>query len=837
MKIFLLSLKMLRRNWRAGEARVLIAALFVAVASVTTVGFFADRVEGALNRQANELIASDAVVITDKPTRAAFRERAQTLGLTIAQTVTFPSMVAGDADKGQGVNLAEIKAVSDNFPLRGKMRVTDTLGAPDREADGVPKVGTVWVPDTLLARINIGVGDMLKVGDSQLQIAGVITKEPDSVLDYFGVMPRVLLNDADLKATGLVQVGSRVTYRMLLAGDTLAIDTFKKDFAPTMQRGERIETVRDSRSEVRTALDRAQRFLGLATLLSVILAAVAVALAARRFSQRQVDSAAMMRCLGASQADIFGLNFYQFMAFGLIAVIAGSVFGYIAQAVLAALLTQYFTVVLPQPSATPALQGALIGATLLFGFTLPPLLALRKVSTLRVLRRDVNPLDAMASSAYILGFFTLLALIVWQAGNVKLGLIAAAGFVIILAIAGGAGWLLINLAGRGRIAASGAWRYGIANMKRRSNSSLIQIIALGLGIMALLLLTLVRSDLIGAWQTKLKDGTANRFVINIQNDQVAKVAQFYRENKLETSAENSLSPMIRGRLVEINDEKIAPSKYKDDRARRLVEREFNLSWSQKLPDANRVVSGSFWTAENAAEPAYSIEEGIAKTLGISVGDTLTYDVAGTKYRAKVTNLRAVTWDNFKPNFFVLANPALMKDLPASYISSFYLAPGSEGTINKLIAQFPNLTVIDLTAIMTQVRAISDQVGNAVSFVFLFTLAAGLVVLYAAIASTQDERVFDAAIMRTLGANRRQLMILQLAEFLAIGLLAGAVASAGALGLASVLSEQVFNVPYKINALIPLIGLIGGGLGVAMAGLIGTRHALNTPPIAVIRSLA
>ncbi len=837
MKIFYLSLKMLRRNWRAGEARVLIAALFIAVASVTTVGFFADRVEGALNRQANELIAADATLISDKPTRLDARNRAQALGLTAAQTITFPSMVSGDVDKGQGVNLAEIKAVSAGFPLRGKLRIADSVGAPDREAVGVPEVGTVWVPEALLARVSMNIGDVLKVGNAQLKIAALLTKEPDSVLEYFGVMPRVLLNESDLAATGLVQVGSRVTYRLLLAGEGKAIQMFKTELTPSLVRGERIETVRDSRSEVRTALDRAQRFLGLATLLSVILAAVAVALAARRFSQRQVDSAAMMRCLGASQSDIFGLNFWQFVAFGIIAVATGSLFGYAAQAVLGALLSQYFTVVLPPPSATPVLQGALIGITLLFGFTLPPLLALRKVSTLRVLRRDVNPLDATAVSAYVLGFFTLLALIVWQAGNVKLGLIAAGGFVIILAVAGGAGWLLINLAGRGRIAASGAWRYGIANMKRRSNSSLIQIVALGLGIMALLLLTLVRSDLIGAWQTKLKDGTANRFVINIQNDQVTKVAQFYRDNKLETSAADSLAPMIRGRLVALNGEKILPTKFKDDRARRLVEREFNLSWSQPLPDSNKIVSGTYWTPENAAEPAYSMEEGIATTLGVRVGDSLTYDVAGTKYTAKVTSLRSVNWDNFKPNFFVIASPGLMKDLPASYISSFYLPEGNEGTISKLIAQFPNLTVIDMTAIMTQVRAISDQVGNAVSFVFLFTLAAGLVVLYAAIASTQDERVYDAAIMRTLGANRRQLMILQLAEFLAIGLLAGAVASAGALGLAAVLSDQVFGVPYKVNTLIPLIGLIGGGLGVALAGLIGTRNALNTPPIAVIRSLA
>ncbi len=832
MSKFQLALKMLRRNAKSGEARVLLVALFIAVASVTTVSFFADRVEAALNRQANELIASDVAVIADKAIAVRFRDEATRLKLTQALTTTFPSMVAGDAAKGQGVNLAEIKAVSDGFPLRGVVRIADARGAPDHEARGIPAIGTVWIPEVLMARINVDIGDELRVGAATFKVAAVLTKEPDSVLDYFGIAPRVMLNVNDLPATQLIQVGSRVTYRLLLAGERVATDQFAATFKPTLQRGERLETVRDARSEVRVALERAQNFLGLAALLSVILASVAVALAARRFSQRQLDSAAMMRCLGASQADIFSLNFWQFVVLGVSACVLGVAAGFVLQMVLATMAASFFTVSLPMPTPLPALQGLAIGMVLLLGFTLPPLLALRKVSTLRVLRRDLDPFDTGAAMAYLLGFATLAALIIWRAGDLKLGAIAVGGFVIALAVAAVLGWLLIRATSSLRGATSGSWRYGLANMKRHAGGSLVQIMALGLGIMAMLLLTLVRTDLISNWQTRLGDEVPNRFVINIQRDQLAAVGAYFKERNLQTP---DLYPMVRGRLVEINEVKIANLELKGERNRRSAEREFNLSWTTKLQADNKIVSGKFWDAATT-EKQFSVEEGIAKGLGIKVGDTLTYDIAGSRFTAKVTSLRTVVWDSFRPNFFVLASPGVLENYPASYITSFRLAAGNEAVVNGLVQRFPNLSVIDLTAIMTQVRVISDQVANAVSFVFMFALAAGIVVLYAAIASTQDERVFDAAIMRTLGASRKQMIVVQLAEFLAIGVLSGLIASVGAMALAAVLSDRVLNAPYTVNWWIPVFGLVGGGLGVAIAGLLGTQKAVDSPPLATIRQL-
>jgi putative ABC transport system permease protein len=828
MKNVAIAMRMLRRNWSAGELRVLLLALLIAVASVTTVGFFADRVQSALDRQANELLGADLAVIADKPLPAEFEEAARRNKLDVARTRTFPSMVsAGDA-----VSLAEIKAVTEAFPLRGRMRIADRAGAPEREVAGGPAKGTVWIALPLAGRLELGAGDELQVGRASLKVGAVITREPDSVFDYFGLAPRVLMNDADLDATQLLQLGSRVGYRLLVRGEQDALKRFRDEMRPKIGRGQRIEGVRDARAEVRAALERAQRFLGLASLLSVVLGSVAVALSARRFSQRQIDAAAMMRCLGATQADLFAIHAWQFVALGVVACLVGGLIGYGAQAILAKWLSGFFTVELPLPGPMPGLRGVVIGFVLLLGFTLPPLLRLRNVSTLRVLRRDLAAAEPLSIAAFALGLAALAALIVWQAGDVKLGSIALGGFAAALAVAALAGYAMIRLVSRMRGAASGPWRYGLANLRRRTGASLVQIMALGLGLMAMLMLTLVRTELISTWQQSMPPDMPNRFAVNIQSDQLAGVKAYFSELGMKTP---DLYPMVRGRLLSIDKRLVAGGDFKEERAKRLAEREFNLSWMERIRPDNKVVAGAFWTADSP-EPQFSVEEGIAKTLGIKLGDTLTFDVAGSKFTARVTSLRKVEWDSFKPNFFVIANPQLLKSYPASWITSFHLPAGREQVVTQLVKRFPNVSVIDLSAIMTQVQRITDQVSRAVEFVFLFAIAAGLVVLFAAIVSTQDERVFEGAILRTLGANRRQLTTLQLAEFLTIGLLSGVIASAGAVALAMVLSEQVLGVPYTFRWGLPLAGLAVGGVGVALAGLIGTRRVIGSPPLQTIRAV-
>ncbi|HEX3060195.1 MAG TPA: FtsX-like permease family protein, partial [Usitatibacter sp.] len=678
----------------------------------------------------------------------------------------------------------------------------------------------------------IAAGDELMVGRAKLKVGAIITREPDSVLDYFGIAPRVLMHEDDLDATGLMQVGSRVGYRLLVRGEDDAVNRFRAQMRPRIARGQRMEGVRDSRGEVRAALERAQRFLGLASLLSVVLASVAVALSARRFSQRQVDAAAMMRCLGATQADLFSIHAWQFVALGLAGCALGTLVGYAAQAVLARLLSSFFTVALPLPGAMPGLRGAVIGFVLLLGFTLPPLLRLRNVSTLRVLRRDMDAAEPLSAAAFALGLAALSALIVWQAGDVKMGSIALGGFAAALAVAAIAGYAMIRLVARMRGAASGPWRYGLANLRRRTGGSLVQIMALGLGLMAMLMLTLVRTELISRWQQSMPKDMPNRFAINIQSDQLAGVKGYFGELKMATP---DLYPMVRGRLLTINDRAVSGRNFTDERAGRLAEREFNLSWAERARPDNKIVAGKFWAPDDT-QPQFSVEEGIAQSLGIKLGDTLAFDIAGSKFSAKVTSLRKVEWDSFKPNFFVIANPQLLKSYPASWITSFHLPAERDDVVTHLVKRFPNVSVIDLSAIMAQVQRITDQVSRAVEFVFLFAIASGLVVLFAAIVSTQDERLFEGAILRTVGASRRQLAVLQLAEFLAIGLLAGTIASAGAVALSMVLSDRVLGVPYDFRWGLPLAGIAIGGIGVAIAGLIGTRRVVNSPPLQTLRAV-
>jgi len=821
-------MRMLRRNWSAGELRVLLLALLIAVASVTTVGFFADRVQAALDLQANDLLGGDLVMIADKPIPPEFFDAARARHLAIAQTRTFPSMVFA----GALVNLAEIKAVSDGFPLRGRIRIADSIAGPERETAGGPKPGTTWIAVALAGRLGLKVGDTLNVGRKPLQVAAIIKREPDSVLDYFGIAPRVLIHEADVAATGLIQVGSRVTHRLLVGGEKAQVEGFRADMTPKLGRGQRLEGVRDARGEVRSALERAQRFLGLASMLSVVLASVAVALSARRFSQRQVDGAAMMRCLGASQADIFALHGWQFVALGLAACAVGSLVGYGAQAILATWLTAFLTVELPLPGPLPALRGAVIGFVLLLGFTLPPLLRLRSASTMRVLRRDLASAEPLSAAAFALGLAALAALILWQAGDLKMGAITLGGFAAALAASALLGYGLIRLVSRLRGAAPGPWRYGLANLRRRTGASLLQIMALGLGIMAMLMLTLVRTELVVKWQESMPKDMPNRFAINIQDDQLAEAKRYFDSHGLKVP---DLYPMVRGRLQQIGDRPVKGADFTEERARRLAEREFNLSYATRMSPDNKLVAGKFWAPDSTA-PEFSVEEGLAKTLGIKLGDTIAFDIAGSQFSAPVTSLRKVDWDSFKPNFFVIASPPLLKSYPANWITSFHLDAGRDDVVSGLVQRFPNVSVIDLSALMEQFQRITEQVSRAVEFVFLFAIAAGLVVLFAAITSTQDERIFEGAILRTLGASRRQLATMQLAEFLAIGLLAGLIAAGGAVGTAMVLSDRVLNVPYEVSWGLPITGLLVGALGVAIAGLLGTRRAVSSPPLATIRAV-
>jgi putative ABC transport system permease protein len=668
------------------------------------------------------------------------------------------------------------------------------------------------------------------VGRLDLPVTRVLTYEPDRGGDLFRLAPRVMINTADLEATGLVTPASRVEHRLLVAGPAPEISGYADWLRANLTRGEDLETIKDARPELRVALDRAQRFLGLAALVAVLLGGAAIAVAARHFAERQADAGAVMRCLGASRAQVLGLYTLRLLWLGLLGSLLGTLIGLGAQEVLAQLLGQWFSAGLPPPGLRPVLTGLLTGPVVLLGFALPPVLRLGQVPPLRVLRRD---LPMAPPSAWMVGgvaFTAMAGLMLWQAQDLKLALMVIGGTLGTVVVLGGVAWGLIGLLRRYRRGGGLGWRFGLAGLARRGISSVVQLTAIGLGIMALLLLAIVRVDLLESWERNLPEGAPNHFLINVQPDDVEPLRVLFAESG---HAPPEFYPMVRGRLVSIGDRAVGPDDYANPRAQRLVSREFNLSWAEELQSDNDIVAGEWWGAGDG-DREFSVEAGIAETLGIRLGDTLRFQVGGELAEAVVTNLRSVEWDSFNVNFFVVAPPGVLDEFPAQYITSFY----AEGDVSDLLVgavrQFPSVTVLDVRALMDQVRSIMDRATLAVEFVFLFTLLAGLMVLYAAIEATHEERRREGAILRTLGARRGQVLRGIAAEFAGLGLLAGLLAAAAASALGLGLATQVFELDYQLNPWLWLVGAASGTIGVALAGLAGTRRVLNQAPLLVLR---
>ncbi len=823
------ALRMTARDWRAGELRLLALALVIAVAAVTSVGFFVDRIRLGLERDAAQLLAADLVLSTDQPIAGSVHERAQAAGLRTAETVTFPSMALSAADPDR-YTLAAVKAVSDAYPLRGTLRVAPSIGGAETAAQSVPAPGTVWVDAQLLQAIGAQPGDSIRLGEKRFRIDQVIVIEPDRGTGFLNFAPRVMLNLADLAGTELIANGSRVTYRLLVAGEREPIRAFAAQLNRELARGQRIESLDSGRPEMQRTMERAQSFLSLVALLAAMIAAVAVAAAARRFSLRHLDSCAMMRCLGLAQRDIFRLFALEFVVVGVAACVTGMVLGYLGHFALLTALGPLVKTSLPQPSLWPAVQGGAVGLVLLLGFALPPLAQLRAVPPLRVLRKDVGLPNARAGLGYLVGLVGFLVLLLWSANDVKVGSVTAGGFagglLVFSLVAWGVLLLLRPLRSMtGRLGIS--WRFALAAVQRRPLATIVQLVSLAVGLMALLLLTVTRTDLINAWRNAAPPDAPNRFLINIQPDQVDRIETFLRAGGIDAE----LHPMIRGRLVKINDRAIGPENYDGDRAQRLVDREFNLSYTAQAPTHNPITAGT-WYQDGAAE--LSIEEGIAKTLGVKLGDQLTFDIAGTPVTARTTSLRKVNWDSMRANFFVLMPPSLLAGQPASYITAFHLPVQKSALMGELLREFPNVTVVDTSAVLRQVQAVLDQVIAAVEFLFVFTLAAGVLVLYSALASSRDERVREAGLLRALGASRRQLSRAQLAELACIGGLAGLLAAIGASAIGWALARFAFDFSYTLSPWVFVLGTAGGALCALAGGWLGLRGVLNTPPLATLR---
>ena len=837
MNSLILAISMLRRDWRAGEWRVLLIALVLAVGSISTVGLFSDRVRQALQQEAHSLLGADLRITSTRPVSQSYRDEALKRDLQIVDTATFPSMVSNTA----GTMLTEIQALGEGYPLRGKIRVVDTIAEYEsvtlsngklsgHAALAVPARGTIWADERLMRRMDIKPGDTITIGSMRFRLAAVVIKDVDQSVSFVNIAPRVQINLADLPATGLVQEGSRINYRLLLAGDNIRIAEYRSWLTPQIKSAEKLEDVRDARPEIRQAMERAENFLGLAALMAFVLAGIAMALAARQFIHRHLDSCAVMRCLGATQNQVLKIFLYQFVLLGLAAISLGALTGWASQAFLVQAIETLRAANLPAPGSLPLLQAAISGMALLLGFTFLPLWQLKSVTPLRVIRRELGIPSSNTGLMYASGATVLCGLFLWQAGSIKLGLTVLGGLTAGLLIFGVIAWASLRLLA---ILPLGN-RHVYANLARHGRGNAVQIVALSLGGMSLLLLTLVRTELMQNWRDKMPPDTPNRFIVNVQEDQREPVQQFFKLHDLE---QPRLFPMVRGRLISINERDISSDDYTEQRARNLVERETNLSWSADLPEGNQLVSGSWWTPPASKNQPrakeISLEEGLAKTLGILVGDSLTYDIAGSLFTAKVINLRKVRWDSMQVNFFVITSPGVLQNHTASYLSSFYLPASKVREGDALLRAFPNLLVIDTDAIITQVRSIMDQISQTLGGVFLFTLLSGLAVLYAALLATQDERIYQSAILRTLGADSHYLRRQYLTEFAVLGALSGLFAAAGSAALGWVLAKNVLEIPFAPPATLWLTGISGGMLIVMLSGWLVTRKVMNRPPLQVL----
>jgi len=828
MKALAFALRTFGRELRSGEVIVLLSAVALAVGALTAVGFLTDRIGKAVARQANEVLAADLRLRSPEPVPAEWREAAERFGLQTAETRTFPSVVFADVES----SLATIKAVSENYPLRGKVRIADQLFGDQREVDRIPASGTVWAGGALMARLGVDIGDTIEVGETVLLIDAVLTYRPDQSIGFASLAPSVLLNIADLPATGLINEGSRVGYALLVAGDMSSVDDFYAEVEDQLPDSVRVRNQEDSSERATNASGRAQRFLSLTAVISVLLSAVAIAMSARRFAHRRMDAVALMKSLGASQRFVITAASFQLLVLGVVGIVAGSLLGFGAEKVLTVMLADLIANDLPSPGLGPVWLATGSALILLAGFAMPALIQLRNTPPLRVLRHDEMPPPPSRLLVAGTSLIAVSALLYSAIGDGRMLLVVLGGMLVVSLLLYFAGRLLVMLLGRSRGGVGIAWRYGLANVARRGRDSAVQMVAFGLGLTVLLLLTFVRTDLLESWKQTLDEESPNHFLINIQPQERASISEIFENNGI---ASPDFVPLVRARMKEINGQDVKEREYPHKDGEWMANREANLSWAGALSDSNELVAGEWWPENYSGEPLVSVEEEAAMELGIVLGDTISFLVAGQEIELKVASFRKINWDSFKPNFFMVLSPGAIESFPATFVASMKIEKDQRNLLLTLARTHPSVSVIDLDAILQQVKGIIDKATLAVQAVFVFTLAAGIAVLFAAVQSTIDERRFESALLRALGVRRRTVLSGVLTEFAALGFSAGLLAASGASILAALIATTVFELEYSFSPMIWVAGLTGGTVLVCLSGFIAARSAINAPPTEVLRA--
>ncbi len=827
---FKLAWQQLFSQYKSGYLRVLVFALVLAVTSITAVNFFTNRIALHLNSEGGLLLGGDLVVLSDHALSSSYNALAKQYSLQTSTTVEFSSM----AINGEKNQLAEVKALSKGFPLRGDLGVQFSLEKPAQSIQKIPNKGEVWIEPRLANAINVQLGDGLELGASRFKITGILAREPSRGGDMFSFAPRLMMNSADVAATELLQFGSRVKYQLLVAGEPKNVQQFSDNITPQLQRGERVQDVKNARPEIKSALDKAETFLGLSAMVSVVLSVVAMLLASAPFVARSLETAALLRCFGASKATIQNIMLQQAALLALIGGVLGCALGFLVQTILAYFAGRLFLESLPAPNYLPVLIGMVTSFAILFSIMWPHIQAIKNVPTMRILRSDVEAKPSKIWMNYLPVALVIATLILWLAKTLQLAGAFLAGVFSICLLAGLLACAMSNALFKiSQKTSNNAVSLGLANLKRRLGLTVAQIIGFSLGVMVLMLLLMTKNDLMQSWQSSLPVDAPNRFIINIQPAQVPQVKDFIKNIGVQSP---QVFAMIRGRLIAKNSQILTADSFENERSKRLVAREFNLSSATVMQADNKLLQGRWWRADEAGAPLLSLEEDIAKALDIKLGDKLTYDIAGSKITLTVSSIRKVEWDSMRANFFAVTPPNTLTTFPASYMIAFYLPKNQDNALNLLLQKFPNFTVIDVASLMNQVREIMQKMSLAIGFVFTFCIIAGLVVLYAALVATREARIKESAMLRVLGASRRQAALAMLTEFACIGAVAATVAIIVASSLAYYLSYFVLDIPYQFNVSLALSALLAALILVPLAAWWAIRAYLNVPPKQLLNSI-
>jgi putative ABC transport system permease protein len=819
---------MLMREWRSGELGVLVLAITVAVAALTGVGFLVDRIGIAVDNQAGEVLAADLVLESAQPMDDKSIDEARRRGLLVARKTGMLSVVFN----GDVSQLTAVRAVTEGYPLRGKVMVASEPFTTGTAAVGIPAPGEVWPESRLAAAIGANVGAELAIGASKFKVSRILISRPDQGATFVELAPSLLMNAADLPATQLVQPGSRLTRSQLFAGPRDAIQGFRDWLKTHKKESERLLDVDETAPQIKSAIDRSGRFLSLASLVAVLLCAIAVAMAARRYVHRHLDVVALMKTLGATRGFTLGVSLTQLLLVGLLAAILGSILGFGAQAWLVVALKGLLKGDLPPPGLAPLGVGFLTAIAVLGGFALPPLLQLSRTPALRVLRRDVGPPAPLVIFAFGPAVAAIVFLIFWVVRDSNIFLAFVAGLAAFVLVVAGAGSLLVRLANKLRGGVGVSWRYGLANLGRRRTESVVQLTAFAHGIMMLLVLAVVRNDLLDDWKRSLPADTPNFFFINIPAEQHQDFGKFLTERGAERTR---VLPMVRARMTFINGKPIDQLKFATPRGREFATRDQNITWTDALRPDNEITAGHWFTPDEAGKALVSVSTEYMKELNLKLGDTLQFDIAGETRTASISSVRKVKWDSFQPNFFLMFAPGLLDGSQGTWMTAAHLDSHNPKVIADLVKRFPSVSVFNVDDLLRQVRSVIDKALAAVQSVFLFTLLAGLVVLIAAVQASREERRFESAMLRTLGADRATVLKGLLAEFAALGVLSGALAAGGASLAGIYMAKRVLQIPYSPDPLVWVYGLLGGGLLVCFAGWLATRSVVNQPPVLTLRS--